>query len=116
MPARVFDIKKMKSEREKILTHAEVKGLMEACLQGSLSTQAQTMKYAVHSVVNRPSAPAELKEKLTSFGITEFEAVQLLNAPPKKVLDLYVVVEELEERLTEEAVGEILSILSSYAE
>ncbi|EHY65277.1 hypothetical protein NERG_01723 [Nematocida ausubeli] len=106
----------MNKAQDVLLTYGEVKNLLKKCQTSKKCTEIETMKYAVKSVISALHAPVELKEKLLSFGITEFEAVQLLNAPPKKILDLYVIVEELEERLTEESIGEIIALLLPYAE
>ncbi|KAI5191779.1 hypothetical protein NEMIN01_1670 [Nematocida minor] len=106
----------MRNTEEKMLAYEEVKERLEKYVQDTKCTQMETMKYVVQSVINRPHAPVKLKEKLLAFGVTEFEAVQLLNNPPKKILDLYIIVEELEERLSEESIGEILALLSPYAE
>lgn len=106
----------MNKKQEKLLTHEEVKEILEQYEQETNSTQIKTMKYVVQTIISKPYAPVKFKEKLLSFGITEFEAVQLLNSPPKKILDLYVIVEELEERLTDENIAEILSLLCPYTE
>ncbi|KAI5165078.1 hypothetical protein NEIRO03_0112 [Nematocida sp. AWRm78] len=103
-------------EESRLLTHEEMKDLLEKCRPIKRCTEIETMKYTVQSIINKPHAPLALKEKLLGYGITEFEAVQLINTPPRKILDLYVIVEELEERLTEENIGEIIALLSPYAE
>jgi len=103
-------------EREKLLTHEEVEKLMQERLPLSDSTQIETMRYAVQLLTSRPRAPLALKERLLRAGLKEFEAVQVLNAPPKKMLDLYVIVEEMEERLAERETEEILEILKPYTE
>lgn len=106
---------KMSNKEERLLTYEEVKDRLDKYKKKGKSTGIETIRYVIQSVLCKPHAPLSLKEKLLGFGITEFEAVQLLNNPPMKILDLYVIVEELEERLSEKEIGEILYILSSYA-
>lgn len=104
----------MGNKEETLLTYDEVKERLEKCKGQKKYTEIETIKYVIQSVVNRPHAPTSLKKNLLDFGLTEFEAVQLLNNPPAKVLDLYVIVEELEERISEKEIGEIIGLLSPY--
>lgn len=78
-------------------------------------TMIETIKYTVASYGAHPRAagaeniPA-IRAKMKALGITEFEATQLLDICPATVLDVYVVVERLEERIEEEGVEELLRL------
>lgn len=78
-------------------------------------TAVNTMRYSVRKLVEGPKAPSLHKACLMSKGLTEFEAIQLLNNPPRKILDLYVVIEKMEERIAEKDITEILHLLSPYS-
>ncbi|OAG31678.1 hypothetical protein NEDG_00153 [Nematocida displodere] len=99
-----------------LLTHEEVLSLLAKHIPVTANTEIETMRYAVHSLATKPHAPASLKPELLELGITDFEAVQLINRPPKKLVDLYVVVEEIEERLGEAELEAVLKKLSPFAE
>lgn len=106
----------MKKSAVKLLTHEEVLEKLKQSVPPTECSQIETMRYAVQSLAGKPHAPAALKSPLLALKLTEFEAVQLLNAPPKTMLDLYVVVEELEERLSEPEIAAILSLLKAPGE
>lgn len=99
--------------RTRIYSNNEVEQMIKQ-INTCSDTAVNTMKYAVQKIIEGHKAPNIHKEWLISKGLTEFEAVHLLNNPPRKILDLYVIIEELEERLTENEMIEILSILSPY--
>lgn len=73
------------------------------------STPVETMRYMVQTYIGTPPS-CRPKEDLRGMGLTEFEAVQLVNICPRTVLDVHVVVEEMEERLDESQVCKILSL------
>ncbi|KAI5185229.1 hypothetical protein NEHOM01_0687 [Nematocida homosporus] len=102
--------------KPRMLSHEEVAKMLKTQVPPSECTQIETMRYAVQSVLSVPFAPVSMKDRLVRFGISEFEAFQLINHPPAKILDLYVVVEELEERLSTEVVEEIIKMFSAYVE
>ncbi|KAF7281879.1 RNA polymerase III subunit I [Rhynchophorus ferrugineus] len=54
-----------------------------------------------------------LKE-LQKFNLNKTEKLMLINSPPSTPLEIQLMIEESEERLTEEQVQEILSILNKH--
>ncbi|KAI5180947.1 DNA-directed RNA polymerase III subunit RPC9 [Nematocida sp. AWRm80] len=109
----------MPEKNEKLLSYEEVLKIIKNTpnvSEGEKSTQLETVKYKVLSLLDKRHAPVALKKDLINLGLTEFEAIQILNTPPKKILDLYVIVEELEERLTEEKIEKVLKLMEPYTE
>lgn len=83
-------------------------------VQACENTGVETMKYAVQTAIEGVKVPCSLKQTLIEKELTEFEAVQLINNPPRNVLDLYVFVEEMEERLLDSTVEQTLELFSPY--
>ncbi|WUR03534.1 DNA-directed RNA polymerase III subunit (RPC9) [Vairimorpha necatrix] len=52
----------------------------------------------------------DIYTKLKEYNLVEFEILQLLNLCPKQLIDLSLVIEEIEERYTEEKLEEILEL------
>ncbi|KAI5170581.1 hypothetical protein NEFER03_0040 [Nematocida sp. LUAm3] len=92
---------------DRLLSYAETENLLRECVKQTKDTQIETMRYAVTSVVSNAYSHKE-KKQLMDMGLLEFEAIQLLDAPPKKIIDIYVVVEMLEERFSEKQIEELL--------
>lgn len=53
-----------------------------------------------------------IKQALINIGLTEFEAIQLLDFNPKSIVCLQLVIEDMEERFTEEALLRILDLFN----
>lgn len=51
-----------------------------------------------------------LRELLKEKGLAEFEIIQLLNIRPNQIIDLQLIIEEMEERYTEEDLNSILKL------
>ncbi|AFM98325.1 RNA pol Rpb4 domain-containing protein [Encephalitozoon hellem ATCC 50504] len=54
----------------------------------------------------------KVKQALTEMGLTEFEAIQLLDFNPKSIVCLQLVIEDMEERFTEDALIGILDLFN----
>lgn len=52
----------------------------------------------------------EIYDALKSKQLTEFEIIQLINISPSHIIDLALVIEEVEERYTEDELNDILEI------
>lgn len=55
----------------------------------------------------------EIKKALMEIGLTEFEAIQVIDCSPKTFLCLQLVVEEMEERFSEEELLEVLDLFKN---
>jgi hypothetical protein len=51
-----------------------------------------------------------LKRRLLAAKLAEFEAIQLIDSPPKNILCLQLVIEEMEERFSEEELNGMLEL------
>lgn len=54
--------------------------------------------------------------KLKPFNLTKSEKLELINHLPTSLVELQLVIEESEERLTEDQMNELLNILTSFVE
>lgn len=52
----------------------------------------------------------EIKETLLGIGLTEFEAIQLIDCSPRSFLCLQLVIEEMEDRFSDEDLTKILGL------
>lgn len=55
-------------------------------------------------------AKVNLYENLKKYNLVEFEILQLINLCPTQIIDLSLVIEEIEERYSEEKLNEILDL------
>ncbi|CAD26626.1 DNA-DIRECTED RNA POLYMERASE II 16kDa POLYPEPTIDE [Encephalitozoon cuniculi GB-M1] len=56
---------------------------------------------------------ARTKQILIDMGLTEFESIQLLDFSPKSIVCLQLVVEDMEERFTDEDLFRILNLFNN---
>ncbi|CAB9524209.1 III subunit RPC9 [Seminavis robusta] len=56
----------------------------------------------------------ELKSSLTGFGLTEAEALQIMNTMPTEPVEIHLMVDELQSRMTETRQEEFLAFIASY--
>ncbi|KAJ3212947.1 hypothetical protein HDU83_000244 [Entophlyctis luteolus] len=62
-----------------------------------------------------PNRTATLIEKLrTSFGLTRAESLMVVNSCPTSPIELYLIIEDFSERLTEEQVDQMLALVQDY--
>lgn len=98
-----------------MLMHGEVQEMLSKYAPQTDTTVIETMRYALLNICHQPGAPLHLKQILQNKGLTEFETIQLLNYPPKKLIDIYVVVQDLDDRLSETEIDELLALLQPYS-
>ena len=48
--------------------------------------------------------------KISKFSLTKPEKLQLVNLKPKKIVDLYLIIRNIEERLNSEEIEELLAL------
>ncbi|TIB66593.1 hypothetical protein E3P77_02187 [Wallemia ichthyophaga] len=80
--------------------------------------QNETLRYlsdpAFPSTSQNEHVISSLLEQLSQFStLTTAEKLMIVNIPPKSIVELYVIVEELEDRLSEQDIEAILSIVQS---
>lgn len=52
---------------------------------------------------------------ISGFELTDAETLQILNIMPKEVVDLHLMIQDLQERMSEERQEELLRVIASYA-
>ncbi|OMJ27396.1 DNA-directed RNA polymerase III subunit RPC9 [Smittium culicis] len=60
-----------------------------------------------------PEQINETLKSLSKFSLTKAEKLQILNIRPNKEVDLYLIIEEPEERFSKDQIAEILTIVNS---
>lgn len=94
------------------MSKAEVYNLIELSQIKDIEN-IDTIKYTITEYCKDSldiTACENIKAQLLEKGLFEFEIYQLLDNPPKTLLCLQLVVEEMEERYTEEELNNILSL------
>ncbi|KAG7307409.1 hypothetical protein JYU34_007596 [Plutella xylostella] len=82
--------------------------------EGSLATVTyETVRYLQETECKNQSAAGIQKclEALKAFKLTKVEKLMMINSPPRTELDIQLMVEESEERLTEDEVKRIIEIM-----
>lgn len=54
------------------------------------------------------------KSYLQNKGLSEFEIIQISNLKPTQIIDLQLIIEEMEERYSEEDLNDILQFINNY--
>ena len=76
----------------------------------------ETVKYIVNTPSKKqtPELVENLMTELQDFNLTKAEKLQILNQRPTSAVEIQLIVEESEERLTEEQIYQLLDIVSKY--
>jgi DNA-directed RNA polymerase subunit F len=61
-----------------------------------------------------PAESSSNHATVTSFGLTEAEAIQIANFMPTEPVEIHLMVEELHNRMTEAKQQELLQCIASY--
>ncbi|KAG0432093.1 hypothetical protein DMUE_5520 [Dictyocoela muelleri] len=71
--------------------------------------QQETIKFYIKQYCGEPFKTDELKAKLETKNLFEFEIQQLLKIKPRNLLCLQLIIDEMEERFSIDELNEILS-------
>lgn len=82
--------------------------------KGQLATITyETLRYLENTPCGQQTekSVAECLEQLKPFGLSKTEKLMIINNPPTTALEIQLMIEESEERLTEDQVKQILDIV-----
>lgn len=85
--------------------------------QGQLATITyETLRYLENTPCNQqtPETITACLKALERFNLSKNEKLMIINLPPTTALEIQLMIEESEERLTEEQVNEILQIVAQH--
>ncbi|KAJ2847704.1 hypothetical protein IWW36_003717 [Coemansia brasiliensis] len=77
----------------------------------TLKFEATTYLKGMPCASQTPEQIAKLKTELAAYELTTAEILQIINLRPKSLVELYVIVEEIGERYTEEEMGQLVAII-----
>lgn len=116
----------MKNDKSAMLSNYEVLNLLNDMHRGQsrqskMQTNLATISYEITQYLENsacakqsPEIIANLMKALKPFKLTKAESIQLLNLRPKTAVEIQLIVEESEERLTEEQIYELLDIMKEH--
>ncbi|KAK4874489.1 hypothetical protein RN001_013849 [Aquatica leii] len=85
--------------------------------QGQLATITyETLRYLENTPCNQqtPESIVACLKALEPFNLNKSEKLMLINSPPTTALEIQLMIEESEERLTEEQVKQVLDIIIEH--
>ncbi|GBP56276.1 DNA-directed RNA polymerase III subunit RPC9 [Eumeta japonica] len=85
--------------------------------EGSLATVTyETLRYLQDTECKTQNADAIEKflEAMKAFKLTKIEKLMMVNTPPKTELEIQLIVQESEERLSESEVKQIIEIANEF--
>lgn len=125
MPKNIMEVT---SEKHAMLSNYEVLGLLKDIQAGNgqkkpnkFQTNLATITYeTIKSLEGWPCAQhtseglSAAMKALSPYGLTAAEKLQLVNLCPSSAVEIQLIVEESEERLTEAQIEEILDLLATH--
>jgi hypothetical protein len=108
------------------LPASKLKELKWKCMKGSSSSSTKKKRRSVSngggdpdiSSPKPPPPPASKPTKSSSsspgYGLTEAEAIQILNFMPQEPVEIHLMIENLHDRMSETKQGEFLEMIRSY--
>ncbi|XP_052256124.1 DNA-directed RNA polymerase III subunit RPC9-like [Dreissena polymorpha] len=112
------------NEKSAMLSNYEVLNLLNDIQKGhnkqkKMHTNLATVSYEIVQYLEKtacakqsPEVIANFMKALEPFKLTKAEKLQLLNLCPKAAVEIQLIVEESEERLTEDQIYQLLDIVS----
>jgi DNA-directed RNA polymerase subunit F len=105
-----------------LLTNSEVLQVLvdRGCATGSMALNARSLasEKMVYAYLQQHSAGLRTQEELVvvqealqQFDLTRIEVLQIINLVPKSVVEVHLIVESCEARLTEDQVEEVLRLV-----
>ena len=91
-----------------VAKRSELKRKLKASADKKVLTESSS------STGNVDDASESASTTPTGFGLTEAESIQILNFMPRQPVDVHVVIEELQSRMTEKRQTELLELVESY--
>lgn len=75
----------------------------------------ETIKYLEDKPCNlqSPDIVKQFKKSVEPFNLTKFETLQIINERPSTTAEINTMIEECEERLTEDALSNLLQVVTS---
>lgn len=116
----------VKNEKAAMLSNYEVLNLLSDMHKGQSKQSKQqtnlaTISYEITHYLEQtacakqsPEIIASFIKALEPFKLTKAEKIQLLNLRPTTAVEIQLIVEESEERLTEEQIYELLDIVKEH--
>ncbi|XP_060557248.1 DNA-directed RNA polymerase III subunit RPC9-like [Ruditapes philippinarum] len=116
----------VKNEKAAMLSNYEVLNLLNDMHKGQskqskLQTNLATISYEITHYLEQsacsqqsPEIIANFMKALESFKLTKAEKLQLLNLRPKTAVEIQLIIEESEERLTEDQIYELLDLVKEH--
>lgn len=102
---------KILTRNKKLLTNGEFLEIISESTTKLTRTKAKLVDFCSNSLDSQKCTL--LREKLRDYGLTEFEAVNLINLKPKGLVHLQIGIEEMVDRLSEVQMNEILLLFSA---
>ena len=82
--------------------------------KGKAGSATTTTGKASSSATTTADSDATVNKITTGFGLTEAEAIQVLNFMPREPVEIHLMIEELNSRLTETRQEELLQLIQNY--
>ena len=104
------------SNYEVLQALSDIKSNNSGLEQNASTVVYETIQYLnqTQATQQKPELIANFLSKLAKFGLTKAEKLQFVNLLPTTPVEIQLIVEESEERLTEEQVEELLQIVESF--
>jgi len=78
-------------------------------------TQKQQQQEGLGAAASPTAAAAAAAAKKTGFGLTDAEAIQIMNMMPTQPVEIHLMVDELQSRMSEERQEEFLAFIQSFS-